>query len=65
MLFRGAQFAGLLIVRTFLVRNPPADDARLAADFICWGDNLMADGQRRLDELGVRTLRSVQNGGDA
>jgi hypothetical protein len=53
---------GMLILR-YVHESPPPEGSVVVDSLTDWGERLLADGRRRLEDLGANPLRSV--GGDA
>jgi hypothetical protein len=53
---------GLIILR-YISESPPPEGSVVVDSLTDWGERLLADGRRRLEDLGASPLRSI--GGEA
>ncbi len=49
-----------IVIRRYLSEQPCPGPSGVADAFSTWSDGLVCDGQARLEELGIRRLRSAQ-----
>ncbi len=54
-----------VLIATYIARNPAPDVALCVDSLQERGENLVAGGQRRLNDLDARTLRAIDEGVDA